>query len=147
MKFKFYLVLFILVFFLIIIFFKIFFIKNIIYYDMDINLTSSSEIGFNLDSDKLHFGDVPINSPYAYRNIEFQNVYDYPVSIKLISMGEMSDSISYEYNGTQYSNLIFSLAPGQVNNIKVIYSDSSNEEGFLKGKLILIFLRNLDSFL
>lgn len=132
---KFYL--FLIIIFLIIDFvllYKFLFIVNVIIYDMDINITESSVLGFNLDSDKLHFGNVPNNSIYAYRNIEFENIYDYPIELEFESSGEMSKYITYEYLN---QNLV--LEPDERATVKVIFSNNKPlESQLMEGKLIIL---------
>ena len=58
----------------------------------DINITVSNKIGFNLDSDKIHFGRLASNS-HAERSIRIENLQKYKVSIKLRADGEFGKNI------------------------------------------------------
>jgi hypothetical protein len=59
-------------------------------YPADVRMTGGS-VGFNLDKDKVHFGDVPLDAASSVRFLTFVNHRDYGVDVVLRGKGDIGD--------------------------------------------------------
>ena len=76
---------------------------------------SEKIIGFNLDSDKIHFGKVPRNAVSSKRFITVTNGFNYGVDVLLGTEGELGEwlySEIKENNETFIANYFY-LAPNE----------------------------------
>lgn len=121
-------------------------LEDVIIYETDVYISAINEGGFNLDSDKLHFGLVPLNSPIAYRKIDFHSPYNESMRVEIDSFGTIAEFLSYEYKGEKYSDpFSFYLVAGENVTLKVLFSaegESVVEEEYYDGK-ITVFVRHL----
>lgn len=117
---------------------------------MDVNFTGENKVaGFNLDTDKLHFGDIPPESPSAYRTMTFTNIYPYPVTVTITADGEMAEWIRYEYSATVTNEkLTFSLQPEEIVSVRFLLDLSQRPYtvGVSEGELRFVIQRNVDFF-
>ncbi|MDP3728163.1 MAG: hypothetical protein Q8R18_01780 [bacterium] len=117
-------------------------IEDVIIYETDAIISGENDGGFNLDADKLHFGLVPINSPYSYRKIDFVNSYNETVHIDVQSYGNIQAFISYEYKGERKeNNLIFDLEPSETISLKVIFSPTAKNvevDDYYQGYILIL---------
>lgn len=119
---------------------------------MDVNFTGENKIaGFNLDTDKLHFGEIPPESPSAYRKMSFTNIYPYPVAVLVTTDGDMASWIRYEYNSTVTTKkLRLYLEPGEEATVKFLLDVSQRPytPGLYEGELRVAIKRKtaLDRF-
>jgi len=98
-------------------------IKETIYYSMDVNIVENSKIGLNLDEDKLHFGNLPINSLKAYRKMHFNNLFPYPMKVIITSDGAMAEWLTYNIDELNYKNkIILYLEANESQTVKYLLS-------------------------
>lgn len=71
-------------------------IKDIIEFDMDVEV--DNKIGFNLDSDAIHFGTVPAGNKIT-RYMSINHSRGKPIRIGLKAFGEMGKWLDYSDNG------------------------------------------------
>ncbi len=124
-------------------------VQDIVTYKMDAYIAEPGNAGFNLDPDKLHFGLVAINSPYAYREVLFTNPYNETAQINVRAEGEMKDYINYIYQGVAYEDpYSFTLEAEQSIPLRVIFSFNQSEVEvgqYFTGELKIISRKTLFS--
>ena len=119
---------------------------------MDVNFTGENKVaGFNLDTDKLHFGDIPPESSSAYRTMTFTSIYPYPVFVTITTDGDMAPWIRYEQNSTRSTEkLVLSLEPEENITVKFLLDVSQRPYtiGMYDGALRVVVKRKtfLDRF-
>ena len=100
---------------------------------------------FNLDDDKLHFGLVPINSPSAYRKIDFSSPYTEKVVVEVEASGTIEEFLQYEYKGEIFEDSFhFPLEAYENITIKVIFSLEDQElavDDSYEGKIVFVVRR------
>ena len=117
-----------LVFFSAFLYWNYFSVQDVVIYKMDAYIAEPSNAGFNLDPDMLHFGQVAITSPEAYREINFISPYDEDARIEVHASGDMAKYISYRYLGEYYAYpYSFTLKPNESTALRVILSFNSSE--------------------
>jgi hypothetical protein len=118
------------------IFFYIFFIKmtiiDIKIIDTDVNIDYS--VGFNLDTDALHFGIVP-PAGTGTRNITITNEYNRDCKVNINIDGKMKDwfeisNNNFEFKENQSENIMFKINP-----------PIDTKIGDYNSKIILTFLK------
>ncbi len=124
-------------------------IQDVVVYQMDAWIAEPQNVGFNLDPDKLHFGLVGLNSPYAYREIIFTNPYNETAKISVHAEGNMTPYISYGYQGVSYADpYSFTLEADETVPLRVIFSFNASEVEvgqYLTGELKIISRKTLFS--
>ncbi|MBI5797763.1 hypothetical protein HZA98_02570 [Candidatus Woesearchaeota archaeon] len=115
-------------------FYSFFLIQHAEYYDTDVNITFSNMSGFNLDKDKLHFGDVGMGSS-AFRNMDFSNPYSYPLKVSISSTGNISPFLHYPS--------VFYLDAGENKTIRYLFAPNSNMDigDYYTGSIKIVFRR------
>lgn len=140
-------ILFILLLFSIYLYWNFFSVEDIIVYQMDAYIAEPANAGFNLDPDKLHFGQIANTSPYAYREVIFTNPYNASAKVRLHTTGNMSGYISYQYHGATYADpFTFTLEEDERVPLKVVFSFNSSdvEVGqYFTGELYIISRKTL----
>ncbi|MFH1456055.1 MAG: hypothetical protein ABIF40_03840 [archaeon] len=127
-------------------------IEETIYYPMDVNIVEDDHISLNLDENKLHFGNIPINSLSAYRNMHFNNLYPYPMKIIITSDRPMAEWLTYNIDELSYKNkIVFYLEPGKSQTVKYILNIPNNSittSQYYDGKNKIVWKRKtiFDSF-
>lgn len=119
-------------------------LQDVTVYQTDVTISGNNIGGLNLDSDKLHFGLIPENSPRAYRKMEFQNGKTYPISFRLKMDGDMSEWISYQVPLGTYSSMRFVVQPGESKEVKIVLDASEDEvtkDEYYTGQLRVVVRR------
>jgi len=102
-------------------------VHEVVLVPMDAYVVEANSAGFNLDPDKIHFGLVPVNSPYATRAFEYNNTYGFPVILDISVEGDIAPMISYEHNGERYvDGLKIYLEPGERGPVTYIFAPDSS---------------------
>ena len=104
-------------------------VEDVILYDTDVNITLPQLSGFNLDSDKLHFGDVPLNSPKAFRKMDFTSPYNETVKIEISGSGNIMPWIDYmdPHGNILDEGLVFYLEPQEKVTIEYVFVPNAGE--------------------
>ena len=114
---------------------------------MDAYIAEPQNAGFNLDPDKLHFGLVAINSPYAYREIIFTNPYNSTAKVDVRVLGNMSGYINYIHKGVTYADpYSFTLEAEEQIPLRVVFSFNESEvevDQYFSGQLKIIARKTL----
>lgn len=102
--------------------------------EYDIDLIVGNMAGFNLDTDKIHFGTLPPGNN-AERKFEVQNIDYNRIKVNVKSYGEFKDWIYVNKNN-------FYLGKGETEEVKVVaYVPENAEIKTYEGKLKIIFTR------
>lgn len=124
-------------------------VENIVIYETDAVISAENNGGFNLDADKLHFGLIPVNSPFGYRKIEFSSPYNETMKIKMDAEGNIAKYLSYEYIGETFEDPFnFFISSRENLTIKVVFFVNNKmvrEDDYFSGK-IRIEVRRLSIF-
>ena len=126
---------------LICIYYQFSLIENITFYETDVYISDADNFGFNLDSDKLHFGLVPLDAEGGYRKIEITNPYAEKVTINVFSTGDIASYLSYMYEGKEYENTLhFSLLKNETKSVKIIFKPevTMNIGDYYSGKIFIL---------
>jgi hypothetical protein len=115
-----------------------FIILNIEKFEMDAYVVEN-EAGFNLDSDKIHFGNVPVGSGGAFREMSVTNVYDEKVKIYLIDFGNIDEQVYFEIDGGSYESYGFILDVNETKNFRLIFRNEDTLVGdYYSGTLRIV---------
>ena len=95
-------------------------ITEVVIFEMDVNVSLPNQVGFNLDKDKMHFGEVPISGSSGFRTITLENEYDDTMKVIMNAEGEIEDWLVYEADNQTYNGkLITFLEPGEKKDVKI----------------------------
>src|SRR3989339_290659 len=117
--------------------FSEFLILNVEVLSMDAYIVEK-EIGFNLDSDKIHFGNVPMFSNGAYREIMITNIYDEDVKIFLSDSGKIDEYVYFEIDGSYYEKNNFILGENETKTFKVVFDNDDLPLGYYDGEIKIV---------
>lgn len=129
-----------LILFLVIFVYEWYSILNVEVYEMDVYVTES-EVGFNLDVDKLHFGNVPVYSPGSYRELTIENVYDKSVKVFLSDFGSIDDYVYFEIDDGSFEKYDFVLGVNESKSFKVVFKNENTNIGNYSGELKIVVKR------
>ncbi|MBS3162308.1 hypothetical protein J4467_00095 [Candidatus Woesearchaeota archaeon] len=129
---------------LVVFFLNEFTILNVEVYPVDAYIVEN-EVGFNLDTDKIHFGNVPLNSGGAYRQMSITNVYDEDVKVFLSDSGMINEFVYFEVDGENYENYNFVLKSNETKDYKIVFKNENLPLGYYDGE-IKIVVRKLYKF-
>ncbi|MFH1592234.1 MAG: hypothetical protein ABIB47_02620 [Candidatus Woesearchaeota archaeon] len=102
--------------------------------EMTLIVENSRVIGFDVDDEVLAFGKVPRGSSNT-RSLTIKNDYDFPIRVRLIKEGEISEFI-------QFSNNDFLLEVSESKDVNVIATPSYDaEEKTYTGVLKVFYLK------
>jgi hypothetical protein len=98
-----------------------------------------NEAGFNLDSDKIHFGNLPVGGGGAFREMSVTNVYDEKVKIYLLDFGNIDEQIYFEIDGGNYESYSFILDVNETKNFRLIFKNENTLGGdYYSGTLRIV---------
>ena len=104
---------------------------------MDVYIVEE-EIGFNLDSDKIHFGNVPMFSNGAYREIMVTNIYGENIKIFLSDLGKIDEYVYFEIDGSYYEKYNFILGENETKTFKVVFDNDDLSLGYYDGEIKIV---------
>ena len=97
-------------------------------------VTIDYKLGFKLDNDALWFGKLPPGQTSS-RKANIRNDYDFPIIIRMNSIGEMEDWLSASPNN-------FVLMPNETQEVQVVVRVPEDVSyGDYEGKLRVIYIR------
>lgn len=110
-------------------------------YPMDVYITEN-EMGFNLDKDKLHFGNVPIYSHGSYRELTIENVYDESVKVFLSDSGNIDENVYFEIDEGSFDEYDFILGVNESKTFKVVFKNENTDvNDYYSGELRVVVKR------
>ncbi len=110
-------------------------------FEMDAYIVED-EIGFNLDEDKLHFGNIPVYGSGSFRELTIENVYDEDVKVFLSDSGNIDDFVYFEVDGGSFEECEFVLSVNETKNFKVVFKNENTNAGdYYSGKLRIVTKR------
>ena len=122
---------------ILVIFVNEFLILSVEVYPMDVYVVQD-EMGFNLDEDMIHFGQVPIYSRGSYREIRITNIYEDDVKVFLSDSGVIDDFVYFQVDGNYSDQYDFILSKNETKSFKVVFENGDLSEGYYDGEIKIV---------